>query len=56
VLEPVVKDNEKDHELVSMLARAYLEAEDPKGAERPLVADGNGPANYPQFCLSLNSI
>ena len=34
VLEPVVKDNEKDIELVSMLGRAYLEAEDPKGAER----------------------
>jgi tetratricopeptide (TPR) repeat protein len=34
VLEPVVSDHEKDVELVSMLARAYLEAEDPKGAER----------------------
>src|SRR4030095_15032375 len=50
VLEPVVKDNEKDHELVSMLARAYLEAEDPKDAERAtsllMAIDA---ANYPQL-------
>jgi Putative Zn-dependent protease, contains TPR repeats len=50
VLEPVVKDNEKDHELVSMLARAYLEAEDPKGAERATsLLMAMDPANYPQF-------
>ena len=34
VLERVVEGNEDDNELVSMLARAYLEAEDAKGAER----------------------
>src|SRR5215211_3011491 len=34
VLERVVETNEEDKELVSMLARAYLEAEDAKGAER----------------------
>jgi tetratricopeptide (TPR) repeat protein len=34
VLERVVEGREDDNELVSMLARAYLEAEDPKGAER----------------------
>jgi len=33
VLEGVVRNREQDTELVSMLARAYLEAEDPKGAE-----------------------
>ena len=50
VLEPVVKDNEKDHELVSMLARAYLDAEDPKGAERATsLLMAMDQANYPQF-------
>ncbi len=50
VLEPVVKDNEKDHELVSMLARAYLAAEDPKGAERATsLLMAMDQANYPQF-------
>ena len=34
VLERVIEGREDDNELVSMLARAYLEAEDPKGAER----------------------
>src|ERR1041385_3631412 len=34
VLERVVEGREDDNELVSMLARADLEAEDPKGAER----------------------
>lgn len=34
VLERIVEGHEEDYELVSMLARAYLEAEDPKGAER----------------------
>jgi tetratricopeptide (TPR) repeat protein len=34
VLERVVENREHDKELVTMLARAYLEAEDPKGAER----------------------
>ena len=34
VLERAVETNEEDKELVSMLARAYLEAEDAKGAER----------------------
>ncbi len=50
VLEKVVEAQEDDNELVSMLARAYLEAEDPKGAERAtslLMAQDAG--NYPQF-------
>jgi tetratricopeptide (TPR) repeat protein len=50
VLERVVETNEDDKELVSMLARAYLEAEDPKGAERAtalLMTQDAG--NYPQF-------
>lgn len=50
VLERIVEANEDDHELVSMLARAYLEADDPKGAERAtsmlMVQDS---ANYTQF-------
>ena len=50
VLERVVEGREDDNELVSMLARAYLEAEDPKGAERAtsmLMAQDS--SNYPQF-------
>src|SRR4029078_476636 len=50
VLERAVETHEDDKELVSMLARAYLEAEDPKGAERAtsllMAQDGT---NYPQF-------
>src|SRR5215212_8944667 len=50
VLERVVEGQEDDNELVSMLARAYLEAEDPKGAERAtsmlITQDGS---NYTQF-------
>ena len=50
VLERVVEGSEDDNELVSMLARAYLEAEDPKGAERAtsmlMTQDGS---NYTQF-------
>src|SRR5687767_3476367 len=34
ILDGVVQKNQSDSDLVSMLARAYLEAEDPKGAER----------------------
>jgi tetratricopeptide (TPR) repeat protein len=34
ILERVVENNQTDSELVSMLARAYLQAEDPQGAER----------------------
>jgi tetratricopeptide (TPR) repeat protein len=50
VLERVVETNEEDNELVSMLARAYLEAEDPKGAERAtsLLMKQDG-SIYPQF-------
>ena len=50
VLEKVVEGRERDHELVSMLARAYLEAEDPKGAERAtsFLMDQD-PTNYVQF-------
>jgi len=50
VLERIVETNEEDNELVSMLARAYLEAEDPKGAERAtsLLMKQDG-STYPQF-------
>jgi tetratricopeptide (TPR) repeat protein len=50
VLERVVETNEEDNELVSMLARAYLEAEDPKGAEHAtsLLMKQDG-SNYPQY-------
>jgi tetratricopeptide (TPR) repeat protein len=50
VLERSVEGKEDDPELVSMLARAYLEAEDARGAERAtslLMAQDSG--NYTQF-------
>jgi len=34
VLEKLSQDKQDDHELISLLARAWLEAEDPRGAER----------------------
>jgi tetratricopeptide (TPR) repeat protein len=50
VLERAVEGKEDDPELVSMLARAYLEAEDPRGAEKAtsllMAQDG---ANYTHF-------
>src|SRR5689334_6723509 len=50
VLEHAVEGKEDDPELVSMLARAYLEAEDARGAEKAtsllMAQDG---ANYTQF-------
>ncbi|HSD47775.1 MAG TPA: tetratricopeptide repeat protein, partial [Pyrinomonadaceae bacterium] len=50
VLERAVEGKEDDPELVSMLARAHLEAEDPRGAERAtsllMTQDGG---NYTQF-------
>lgn len=50
VLERVVEGHEDDNELVSMLARAYLEAEDPKGAERATsMLMAQEASNYPQF-------
>src|SRR5918992_3324678 len=50
VLERVVQGREDDTELVSMLARAYLEAEDPKGAERATsLLMARDPANYTQY-------
>lgn len=50
VLERAVEGKEDDQELVSMLARAYLEAEDPRGAEKAtalLMAQDS--ANYTQY-------
>ena len=50
VLERAVEGKEDDPELVSMLARAYLEAEDARGAEKAtslLMAQDS--SNYPQF-------
>lgn len=50
VLERVVETNEEDKELVSMLARAYLEAEDAKGAERATsLLMKQDSSNYTQF-------
>ena len=50
VLERVVEGHEEDNELVSMLARAYLEAEDPKGAERATsMLMAQDASNYTQF-------
>src|SRR5690349_19006771 len=50
VLERVVETHEDDNELVSMLARAYLEAEDPKGAERATsLLMAQDASNYTQF-------
>ena len=50
VLERAVETHEDDKELVSMLARAYLEAEDPKGAERATsLLMAQDASNYPQF-------
>src|SRR4026209_1741963 len=50
VLERAVEGKEEDQELVSMLARAYLEAEDPRGAEKAtalLMAQDS--TNYTQY-------
>lgn len=50
VLERAVEGKEDDEELVSMLARAYLEAEDPRGAEKAtalLMAQDS--AHYTQY-------
>ncbi|HJT28828.1 MAG TPA: tetratricopeptide repeat protein [Pyrinomonadaceae bacterium] len=50
VLDRIVETHEDDKELVSMLARAYLEAEDPKGAERATsLLMAQDATNYPQF-------
>src|SRR5215211_2560726 len=50
VLERIVEGREDDNELVSMLARAHLEAEDPKGAERATsLLMAQEVSNYTQF-------
>ncbi|HEU4834520.1 MAG TPA: tetratricopeptide repeat protein [Pyrinomonadaceae bacterium] len=50
VLERVVEIHEDDKELVSMLARAYLEAEDARGAERATsLLMAQDASNYTQF-------
>src|ERR1044072_8973332 len=50
VLERVVEAHEDDNELVSMLARAYLEAEDARGAERATsLLMAQDATNYTQF-------
>lgn len=50
VLDRIVEVNEEDNELVSMLARAYLEAEDPKGAEHATsLLMKQDSTNYPQY-------
>ena len=50
VLERVVEGREHDTDLVSMLARAHLEAEDAKGAERATsLLMERDPTTYPQY-------
>jgi len=50
VLERVVQDRQDDKDLVSLLARAYLEAEDPRGAERATsMLMTQDASNYIQF-------
>ncbi len=50
VLDRAVEGKEEDPELVSMLARAYLEAEDPRGAERAVsMLMAQDSSNYTQF-------
>jgi tetratricopeptide (TPR) repeat protein len=50
VLERAVETHEDDNELVSMLARAYLEAEDARGAERATsLLMAQDASNYTQF-------
>ena len=50
VLERVVEGREEDTELVSMLARAHLEAEEPRGAERATsLLMARDPSTYPQY-------
>jgi tetratricopeptide (TPR) repeat protein len=50
VLDRAVEAKEEDHELVSMLARAFLEADDPRGAERAVsLLMAQDSSNYTQF-------
>jgi tetratricopeptide (TPR) repeat protein len=50
VLERVVEGREEDTELLSMLQRAHLEAEDARGAERATsLLMARDSSNYPQF-------
>jgi tetratricopeptide (TPR) repeat protein len=50
VLERVVEGREEDTELVSMLHRAHLEAEDARGAERATsLLMARDSSNYPQY-------
>jgi len=50
VLERVVDTRDNDKEIVSMLVRAHLEAEDPKGAERAvMLLMRQDSSNYPQI-------
>jgi len=50
VLERAVEGKEDDQELVSMLARAYLEAEDPRGAEKATaLLMSQESSNYTQY-------
>ena len=50
VLERVVEGREEDIELVSLLARAHLEAEEPRGAERATsLLMARDSSTYPQY-------
>ncbi|HKZ78237.1 MAG TPA: tetratricopeptide repeat protein [Pyrinomonadaceae bacterium] len=50
LLEKVVAERPEDSELVAMLARAYIEAEDPQGAERATsILMAQDASNYTRF-------
>lgn len=50
LLDKVVADRPEDSELVSMLARAYIEAQDPQGAERATsILMAQDASNYTRF-------
>jgi tetratricopeptide (TPR) repeat protein len=50
VLERAVEGKEEDEELVSMLLRAHLEGEDPKGAERAMsLLMAQDASHYPEY-------
>jgi tetratricopeptide (TPR) repeat protein len=50
VLERAVEGKEEDEELVSMLLRAHLEAEDPEGAERAMsLLMAQDASHYPEY-------
>ena len=63
ILERAVKDDPNDAELISLLAQTYVEAEDPKGAERATsMLMAHDASNYARFievtqlCLKIGDL